>query len=366
MITNTDAIPVELSDILDRLAPIGQTTTNPHNSLSTLLEDERLHGTRERDANAPRPDWYYFRPGSKYLLVEDATAKHRTILVKEYQSQAQAAKAGLQAGTTTSTGTGGGGGPEYPVLYETFLKITTSCESLVPVNQIRNRAIRLYVDRLPWKGEQPPGALKRSTSLCSIPGTPSVPDTVPYQHASGNSVVLTSNIASTSTANHSPAFLNGVPALGASRGPIMQMSKRVQVLKGNAKKMSSYGSPSDQYRPQSRNSLPPPPVPTSASSSSSTALGSKGGGKTFMTQAQVVAMLRKHRAPVEHDPEVTVERRIRNREKVDAGYRGIKEQDTSPGYCENCRLRFEDLSVVSQPSLRRIYRRGRLGIWLTR
>ena len=332
----------ELSDILDRLAPVGQSATIPHNSLSTLLEDERLHGTRERDANAPRPDWYYFRPGSKYLLVEDATAKHRTILVKEYQSQAQAAKTGSQTGLVTGTA------PEYPVLYETFLKLTTSSESHVPVQRIRDRAYRLYVDRLPWGHEQPPSTLKRSTSLCSIPGTPSVPDTLPYQHASGNSVVITSNIASTSTANHSPAFMNGMPALGAGKGPIMQMSKRVQVLKGNAVKRSSFGSPADQFN--SKTSILPPPALPSSSTSSLTALGSKGGGKTFMTQAQVIAMLRKQRAPVEHDPEVTVERRIRNREKVDAGYRGIKEQDTSAGYCENCRLRFDDLSVVSPSS----------------
>lgn len=250
--------------------------------------------------------------------------------MKEYQSQQ------TQSLSTTASAKPGF---EYPVLYESFLKRTSSSETHVPIDQIRQRAYRLYVDRLPFKGEQPPGPLKRSTSLLAIPGTPSVPETLPYQHASGNSVVITSNIASTSTANHSPAFVNGVPPLGAGRGPIMQMSKRVQVLKGNAAKRGPCSLGSENYASK---------LPTSAASSSTASTTGLGRDrKTFMTQDQVVAMLRKQRAPVEYDPAITTERRIRNREKVDAGYRGVKEQDTSSGYCENCRLRFDDLSVVS-------------------
>jgi regulatory subunit for Cdc7p protein kinase len=309
----------ELGDILDRLAPVGQPTVQ-NNSLSTLLQDEKIHGTRERDANAPRPDWYYFRTGSKYLLVEDATSKHRTVLVKEYQAQGKAA-------------------PEYPILYETFLKPSASAETDVPLHEIRKRAWSLYVDQVPWKGEPVPASIQQSTSLKPVVGTPSAPDVQPYHQASGNSVVITSNINSTSTANHSPAFgTNGLPALGANKDrAIMQMSKRVQVLKGNAAARARLGpaiTPHHDLLVNRRNST----------ASTSTSLQDR----TFLNRQQVVAMLRKQREPAPEDAMVTIERRIRNRERVEAGIKGVKEQDTSSGYCENCRIRYEDLSSVSR------------------
>jgi regulatory subunit for Cdc7p protein kinase len=303
------------------LAPVGQAAVQ-NNSLSTLLQDEKLHGTRERDANAPRPDWYYFRTGSKYLLVEDATSKHRTILVKEYQAASKSA-------------------PEYPVLYETFLKPASTAETNVPIKDLRARAWSLYVDQQPWKGEPLPASVKPATvSLKSILGTPSAPDLQPYHQASGNSVVITSNIASTSTANYSPAFANnGQPALGANKDrAIMQMSKRVQVLKGNAAKTRLGVSKSSIYDPPTRRS----------SVSVSTVSGSTSlQDRTFMTQSQVLAVVRRSREPAQADSMVTIEKRIRNRERVEAGSKGVKEQDTAPGYCENCRLRYDDLSTVS-------------------
>lgn len=226
--------------------------------------------------------------------------------------------------------------PEYPILYDSFLKLTSSSETNLRIDELRERAWTLYVDQCAYRGEQPPARSKRSSSLLAIPGTPSVPDVQPYHHASGNSVVITSNIASTSTANHSPAFVNGVPGLGtaASRGPIMQMSKRVQVLKGNAAKRGS-----SSYSP-----IIEPPMPRAAHNGHQS---SSTGRRTFMTQEQVVAMLRKQREPAEPDSSVSIEKRIRNREKVESGYKAVKEQDTASGYCENCRIRYDDLSVVS-------------------
>lgn len=307
------------------MAPVGQGAVQ-NNSLSTLLQDEKLHGTRERDANAPRPDWYYFRAGSKYLLVEDATSKHRTVLVKEYQAPSKTA-------------------PEYPVLFETFLKPPTTAETDIPVKDLRARAWSLYVDQQPWKGEPLPASVQPSTvSLRSIIGTPGA-DVQPYHQASGNSVVITSNIASTSTANYSPAFANnGLPALGANKDrAIMQMSKRVQVLKGNAAKSKLGQIKSSPYEPPSRR--------TSVSvGSGSTSLQDR----TFMTQFQVLYMLRKQRDPAPADSMVSIERRIRNRERVEAGIKGVKEQDTASGYCENCRLRYDDLSTVSLVRVQRM------------
>lgn len=302
---------LELAEMLARLLP-SHSTLAAAESLRTLLEDEKLHGTRERDLNAPRPDFYYFQPGSKYLLVEDATGKHRTIMVKEYSYSQK-------------------DGPEYPLLYDSFLRISSSMQTSTPTDQIRERAWTLYVDRAPYGDELPPVDLKRSTSLRNLPGTPKLPEAQPYQHASGNSVTLTSTIASTSNTNQSPAYVGGHPAMTAKERAIMQMSKRVQVLKGNARLAAAKRSQSLDFgslmpsRRASTGQMPPP--------------------RTFMTQEQVVKMLQQAREPVQNTA-VPIETRVRNREKVDAGLKG-KDQDTAPGYCENCRLRYTDLSVVS-------------------
>ncbi|BGP25385.1 regulatory subunitfor Cdc7p protein kinase [Rhodotorula toruloides] len=53
-------------------------------SLPTLLRDEQLYGTRERDPLVARNDMYYFPSTKSYLLVEDSTGEHRPIVVKEY------------------------------------------------------------------------------------------------------------------------------------------------------------------------------------------------------------------------------------------------------------------------------------------
>jgi hypothetical protein len=218
----------ELSSMLSRLAPV--TNGNANNSLHTLLEDEKIHGTRERDLTAPRPDYFYFKPGSKYLLIEDATGRHRTVMWKEY-------------------GFGNKEDGVWPTLHEQFLRPPTSANCNVPLGNLRERAWTLYVEGKAYKGENPPcsidagtSTLKRSTSLRAIPGTPILPqvEELPYQNASGNSVNLTSNIASTSTANHSPAMLGQMGFMGTYKDrAITQMNRRVQVLKGNARLAAS-------------------------------------------------------------------------------------------------------------------------------
>ena len=113
--------------MLNKLAPVDN---EKHDSLSNLLADEKLNGTRERDLSAPRPDYYYFRPGSKYLLVEDATARHRPVMIKEYTKEL-----------------------EWPIIHDQFLRLTTSSQ-LPPsvehsknlVRDLRERAWSLYVE----------------------------------------------------------------------------------------------------------------------------------------------------------------------------------------------------------------------------
>ncbi|KLT43247.1 hypothetical protein CC85DRAFT_244511 [Cutaneotrichosporon oleaginosum] len=309
----------KLLEMIDRLDPVNVVQRE---SLSHMLADEKLHGTRERDESAPRPDHYYFRPGSKYVLIEDATGKHRTIMVKEYSAKEQ----------------------DWPVLHDQFLRLTTSCalpRSIKSVDHLhrdlRARAMALYVNHEPYNGEEPPTrSLKRSASdrQFTVPALPE-PDQLPYCKASGNSVVLTSNIASTSTnpQHPTPGGVLAQPQNGGRRGA-MQVSKRVEVLKRNlpaarggaVKRSDAAARQSLLGRRKSAADLPP-----------------SFSSKQFLSQAEVVKMLQGIRKPT-NLPKPTFEERLANRELVDAGQKR-KEQDTASGYCENCRIRYTDLSV---------------------
>jgi regulatory subunit for Cdc7p protein kinase len=321
--------------MLTRLAPVAA----PKDSLHTLLEDERIHGTRERDLNAPRPDYYYFKPGSKYLLIEDASNKHRTIMVKEYNFAPK-------------------DGAEWPILYEKFLRPSAANQSTIDPAKIRDRAWALYVEGVPFEGERPPRTeLKRSTSLRALPTTPKLPEAMPYQNASGNSVVLTSNIASTSTAGNSPVMF-GQNAMGMFKDrALSQMNKRVQVLKGNARLAAAKRSSTTEASiaelcsrrtttANANSSTTATAGETSTSSKSTTSSAPSIPAKTFLSFTQLVGMLEQARLPVT-DAGITAEMRIKNREKVENGLKG-REQETAAGYCENCRVRYSDLSVVSR------------------
>ncbi|KZO98993.1 hypothetical protein CALVIDRAFT_561410 [Calocera viscosa TUFC12733] len=82
----------KLTSVLDRIqlpaSPLHQTP-----NLSHLLADERLHGTRERDPNALRPDYTYFQRSSFFVLVEDMSGEHCAIMAKQYERPGKGEKA---------------------------------------------------------------------------------------------------------------------------------------------------------------------------------------------------------------------------------------------------------------------------------
>ena len=224
---------------------------------------------------------------------------------------------------------------EWPVLFESFLRPSSSSQSTVQTTDLRARAWALYVQRRSFLGEKPPNINSETRStLRDITNTPQLPPAMPYQNASGNSVVITSNIASTTSTIQSPAMFGG-PSLNPHKDrAIMQMSKRIQVLKGNAhiaaaKRADDKAKIMDDTQKQR---MVEPTEPAK---------------RSFMTQDQVLQLLRQVRAPAD-TTKVTTEERRTNRAEVEAGLRD-KEQDVASGYCENCRLRYSELSSVSMP-----------------
>lgn len=76
---------------------------NPQRALSRLLQSERIHGTSERDPTQKRNDFKYFARGSYFVLVEDIRQQLATITTQEYRFTAPK---GRDAGK-----------PPWPVLY---------------------------------------------------------------------------------------------------------------------------------------------------------------------------------------------------------------------------------------------------------
>lgn len=64
-----------------------QHTSASTKQLSRLLESERLHGTTERDPTQRRHDYIYFSKGSYFVLVEDMRQELATIAALEYPVQ---------------------------------------------------------------------------------------------------------------------------------------------------------------------------------------------------------------------------------------------------------------------------------------
>ena len=81
----------KLESVLDRCqAPVNTelsrtaSTTAVPQTLSRLLQSERLHGTTERDPNEKRLGLHYFSKNSYFLLVEDLNDEVATIHAAEY------------------------------------------------------------------------------------------------------------------------------------------------------------------------------------------------------------------------------------------------------------------------------------------
>jgi regulatory subunit for Cdc7p protein kinase len=72
-----DTAPASASTAASAAGPIQR-------SLSRLLQSERLNGTSERDPTQKRHDYKYFNRGTFYMLVEDMRQELATVAVQEY------------------------------------------------------------------------------------------------------------------------------------------------------------------------------------------------------------------------------------------------------------------------------------------
>ena len=240
-------------------------------SLPSLLRDEQLFGTRERDPFVPRADTHYFSAKSCYVLVEDSIGEHRPIVVKEYTKPR---KGEDPAWPVLYGGIEGRGGFYHyegaPIVYPTKQRPrpTPRLNVLGAPNLRRTLSLdQFHKKAVPAKAFDPAQNLKIGGKVDD------------YIAASGNSQIITSNTG-TSTRSGAMAQLGG-------KGYV---DKRLAVL--------------------SRKSI---------------ALGGQVGG--------------------------VVQGKLKRTASVDTGLNErappAREEPKKPGYCENCRNKYDDFKEVS-------------------
>ena len=334
----------KLESVLERLLVSGNSTTvantppkaatSQQRRLTHLLESERLHGTSERDPTQKRHDFRYFSRSSCFVLVEDIRQELATIHALEYP---------------ISKGRDGVERAAWPVLHchpqarspfiqfdekekkrwEKSLKAENEKERVQEQKTIRRQ------DDLKRKAQaqRKAGDLRRSVSVINMHRRASLPNGgcevlvdldgdasvcerttdsanasgylasagTGYMAASGNSVGITSTTGTTSTAG--ATFRNmKLPAA---------LQERIQSQVVTSRKFT------------------PAPAGAAANGEKGTQLGTKGSmGPPVNIPERPSGMLRKSRS--------TNTLRLPKREE------GCK-----PGYCESCRVKFEDFKSVS-------------------
>jgi hypothetical protein len=388
-----------------------------NNSLSHLLEEEKLHGTRERDLSAPRPDYHYFTRGAFYVLCEDATGEYRTILAKEYEKPRN------------------GEVPEWPVLHEHFLKPSASAQAKAEAAALARAAaeelkrstdancISSATNKIPAslldrsrvsnvKGESngQPGDLRRSASLNNLGKTRQNAQLLaaaeekaaraaaaaedaesqhdPYIAASGNSVNITSTITSAQSGTGMGG--GGGGNLAATKGRerrIVELNKRVVPLASGLRgqqpnavaSTSTLTAPSllpsaisrshsvqaeDDATMIDLSSEPADaPAPSNAAARRDPASDEKRRQAKTMadhvkaTLAAEKEAEKKNKAKGKMGPPQIKKRHSLpgrlppvKREKIMERL-PLREESKKPGYCENCRIKFDDFSTVCLPIL---------------
>jgi regulatory subunit for Cdc7p protein kinase len=308
-------------------------------SLSRLLENERLHGTTERDPTQRRHDFHYFSKNAFFVLVEDLHEELATIHAMEYPIRRT--RDGREEG-------------DWPVLYcdpdtrgpfnkpddreRRRARRQVDCEL-----ETQRREIKAFTDRIQKRAAEAErlqqakqaGDLRRSVSMTNLRrralsnASEHLPDMDNTNHnfdldadlfdsanasgylhshytaASGNSVMVTSTTGMAATATTSVS--NNSVRSGSGGLPASLRGKQKHEILTSLKANASRGK---------GDMGPPPGIPQQQG------------------QSGAVATLRKSKS--------TTTMRLPKRDE------GAK-----PGYCENCRQKyndFEEVRSLSPPS----------------
>jgi regulatory subunit for Cdc7p protein kinase len=326
----------KLESVLDRCqAPVNlelsrtATTATAPPTLSRLLQSERLHGTTERDPNEKRLGFHYFSKNSYYILVEDLNDEVATIHASEYP---------IKKGRDSKEY------GDWPVLYchprsrGPFIEFDRNearraeraerqerareRERLYRMTKLQEQEVqrKMRADRLQAKRA---GDLRRSVSMVNLHRRMSIgddglppPEVIDldvetgdmnesanasgylasgYMAASGNSITITSTAGTTST--------SGLSTRGAMQMPLA-LRERLQQQIVTSRKVGSFNN-----------------------------TGQRGNEKDYKGGM----------GPPSAIPERKLLRKSKSTNTMKLPKR---EETTKPGYCECCRMKFDDFQKV--------------------
>jgi regulatory subunit for Cdc7p protein kinase len=271
----------------------------PKQSLPSLLRAEAVSGsTYERDLSTFRPDFFYFNPKNGYILVEDSSGEYQPAHAKEYTQRIH-----LKPGEESDRDT------EWPTLWggqegrQAFYKPSATHKPPFPSRELIEANAR---------GPEP--VLTRSHKK-PIVREPAIPEPASYLAASGNSQIITSNIQSgTSTRSGQVLGANAGKAAGNSlaNGYIINKhlarlgSKNAHVVTlGSAKAATSSNAQHSAYVVE---------------------IAERAKASLMKRSVSLDTGLSLKQMPVAKPP---------------------RPEPKKPGYCENCRVRFDDFKSVS-------------------
>ncbi|PWZ02630.1 hypothetical protein BCV70DRAFT_3501 [Testicularia cyperi] len=316
-----------LSMLLDK--PLRHAQSAEKQDLSQMLEKEKVYGTLERDPNAARLNFHYFPKGTYYLLVEDATMEHRPIMIHEVTYGRDQSERGES--------------PPWPVVYG-------QAEGRCPFvrHEPRNRDRTPDEDEAPQlQRREPQQSMRRVVSLNNMARNSGIsqaflrtPSSMhpgrgrqEYPLASGNSVSITSNIASTT----STAFAEH------HAGMTVDLPQNRRVAELNRRMHTPYAA-------QHGRTLHASPASVLAGSAGSGLGIHREGGSSIVPVSRSPVPQPEQGATVRRmlgltRPEVQAElERPGMRRSVSTGTVARPALALKPGYCENCRVKYDDFN----------------------
>lgn len=341
-----------LTELLDGNSPTKPAASkNP--SLPHLLRAEALSGiTYERDPDVDRPDYYYFPQRSYHLLVEDATGEHRTVIAKEYERPRR------------------GDAAEWPILFGGVegRPAFGSREQAVPPlpkqqqQQQMQAQQRKKAQKAAAKAGNVPLAAKTTNPMLAPPAPPAVGGGL-RRSASVNSFNKRLAEVMVNDLRHQGAG-NDSTAVGDTS------ANEVSAIKTHAERAQEQDV--DEYVAASGNSQPVTSNIASVTSGAplSNANGTHNNARAcagVMLDARL-AQLNKRQVLVNKiglSGQQTLQHRMLKekpvpgklaaaRQRISAVQEGLKNSNPArpnepakPGYCENCRVRYDDFKEVS-------------------
>ncbi|KAG7090857.1 hypothetical protein E1B28_009939 [Marasmius oreades] len=308
--------PLLIPSKQSHIAPLSNSNPNQGRSLTRLLQSEKINGSSERDSSQRRPDYHYFSKGSYFVLVEDMRQELATIAVQEYPQPRR-----------------NSGKFPWPVLHchpqarGPFVPFdererrrwekgqTMEKECRLEQEAYRRKKMKQFEDAFKLKAAQNElrrsGDLRRSVSMNNLRRQSSFHEREVPEDGDRDSIYESANASG---------------YLASGNGVYMAAS-------GNSVHITSTTGTTSTTSGHLRRQNLPPNLQMIAN-------------QEITTSRKATRALRERKGDEMGPPAILPERHALRKSKSTNSMRLIKrEEGTKPGYCESCRMKFEDFKL---------------------